>query len=121
MGELETKSVAESNGQPRPHRGLKIILFACVWVGGLVATDPTLKLWPFIYMFPLGLPAFFVAPEHRQSNGLAVMIAAWVLYVAQGVFYFRAKSGRTMFLLLAGLAVLLVFNAAGCREMNNTH
>src|SRR5689334_8212907 len=111
----------ETNEPPRPRRAFKICLYVGVWIAALVMTDPTLKYWPFIYMFPMGLPAFFVAPEHRQSSGLTVLIAVWCLYLVHAVFFFRARTHQAMLILLGILAILFVFNAVGCREMIHTH
>ena len=54
-----------------------------------LATDPTLALWPVIYMFPLGLAAFLVPPEHRAGSGW-LMLAL----IEQHVEYTNSPRGQ---------------------------
>jgi hypothetical protein len=72
----------------------KIAAYIAAWIGALVATDPTFGLWPLIYMFPLGLFAFFF-PEQRQEGGWLALISVLLLYVVQPFFYFRARTTLT--------------------------
>lgn len=65
----------------------KIAAYVAAWIGALVATDPTFGLLPLIYMFPLGLFAFFF-PEQRQEGGWFVLISVLLLYVVQAFFLF---------------------------------
>ena len=98
----------------------KIAAYVAAWIGGLVATDPTFGFWPLIYMFPLGLYAFF-RPEHRQEGGWFVMISVVLLYVAHAFFYFRARTTLTSVILYLVLIVLLMCDASGCRAMIHAH
>ena len=47
----------------------KIAAYVLSWVVALVATDPTLGLWSFIWMFPIGLFAFFFPSVGRTRVG----------------------------------------------------
>ena len=98
----------------------KIAAYVAAWIGALVATDPTFGLLPLIYMFPLGLFAFFF-PEQRQEGGWFVLISVLLLYVVQAFFYFRARTTLTSAILYLILLVLLICDAAGCRAMVHAH
>jgi hypothetical protein len=98
----------------------KIAAYAAAWSGALVATDPTLGLWALIYMFPLGLFAFFF-PEQRQEAGWIVIGSVVLLYVIHAIFYFRARTTLTSAILYLVLLVLLMCDAAGCRAMIHAH
>ena len=100
---------------------IRIVAYIVAWSGALFATDPTLKLWPLVYMFPLGLAAFFLAPEHRQSPGPIVFALIVAGYIVHAVIFFRTRSHRTAFILFLVLVAALICNVSGCREMNNAH
>jgi hypothetical protein len=103
----------------RPTRW-KIAAYVAAWIGALVATDPTFGLVPLIYMFPLGLFAFFF-PEHRQEGGWFVLISVLLLYVVHAFFYFRVRTELTSAILYLVLLVLLFSDTAGCRAMIHAH
>jgi len=48
------------------------------------------------------------------------LIAGYVVYVVHGHFYFRSKTTIQTLVLYGVLIVLLIGNAAGCREMINS-
>lgn len=98
----------------------KIAGYVAAWIGAFVATDPTFGLLPLIYMFPLGLYAFFF-PEHRQGGGWFVLISVVLLYVVHAYFYFRARTTLTSAILYLVLIVLLMCDSAGCRAMIHAH
>ena len=98
----------------------RVVSYVAAWIAALVATDPSLGLWALVYMFPLGLVAFF-SPEHRPADGWLVLIGATAIYVVHAIFYFRAKTNRSALLWLGALVVLLICNVAGCRDMIHAH
>jgi hypothetical protein len=81
----------------------KIAAYVAAWIGALVATDPTFGLVPLIYMFPLGLFAFFF-PEHRQDGGWFVLISVLLIYVVHAFFYFRVRTTLTSAIPVSGPA-----------------
>ena len=99
----------------------KIAAYVAAWLGALFATDPTLKLWPLAYMFPLGLVEFFIPPGYRDAPAWFVMGSVVGLYVVHGIFYFRAKNKPRALILFLILVGLLVCNVSGCRGMNHPH
>ena len=98
----------------------KIISYVAVWMGALVATDPSFGLWALAWMFPIGLFAFFF-PEHRQAGGWFVIAGVTAIYVAHAILYFRVKTRRSAFILFGMLVALLICNVSGCREMIHAH
>ncbi len=99
---------------------LKILAYIGAWLAALVATDPTLGYWALAYMFPLGLFAFFF-PDDRQQAGWTVLFGVAAIYVVHAIFYFRAKTTRSVLIFLGVLIALLVCNVAGCRPMLHLH
>ncbi len=99
----------------------RVIAYVLAWAAALFATDPTLQLWPLAYMFPLGLAAFFMAPEHRDSPGWLVLGLVVAGYVVHAIYYFRARTGRNVLILFGILVLALVCNVSGCRGMNHPH
>jgi hypothetical protein len=71
-------------------------------------------------MFPLGLFAFSF-PERRQDGGWVVIVVVAAIYVTHALFYFRARSSRSAFILFGVLVAFLVCNVAGCRSMIHGH
>ena len=98
----------------------KILLYAGGWLAALFATDPSGRLWPLAWMFPLGLAAF-VRRQLANSGGWGVFGACIGIYVVHAYFYFRAKQLRTTWILSGVLVLLFLCNVAGCRAMLNTH
>src|ERR1041385_5312932 len=100
--------------------GYKIALYAGAWVAALFATNPSGGLSSLVWMFPLGLAAFF---NRRWGNdgGWGVFGACIVIYLVHAWFYFRSRSRRSTLLLLGALVFLFVINVPGCRAMINTH
>src|ERR1700741_1881432 len=103
-------------GSPQHFRGrtgirptYKIILYLLVWVVALIATDPSLKSWALVYMFPLGLVAF-VNLRLGNDGGWWAIGGVSFLYLVHAIFYFRSKIMRSTVLLLAVLIVLLICN-----------
>ena len=114
-------------GSPQHSRGgsgirltYKIILYILVWVLALIATDPSLKSWALVYMFPLGLVAF-VSLRLGNDGGWWAIGGASFVYLVHAIFYFRSKTTRSTILLLAVLIVLLICNVAGCHAQMERH
>ena len=99
---------------------LKLFTYISAWLAALVATDPSFGLWALVYMFPLGLFAFFF-PEQHQIGAWTVLFGVVALYVVHAIFFFRARTTRSMLILLGVLIVLLLCNVAGCRAVNHPH
>src|SRR2546421_3592870 len=92
----------------------KIIAYVAIWIVALLLTAP--GLWPLAWMFPLGLVA--VVDRHTANiGGWAVLIGCYAVYVIHSFFYFRSKTRTRTIILYAVLAVLLIGNVAGCRDM----
>ena len=84
----------------------------------LLLTAP--GMWPLAYMFPLGLVA--VIDRHLANDGgWGVLISCYVVYIVNGFFYFHSKTTLRTAILYALLAILLIGNVAGCREMIHSH
>lgn len=98
----------------------KIIAYVAAWIVALLVTDPDMKLFPLIYVFPLGLASVF----HRQlanAGGWTVLIGSALVYVVHGWFYFRSKRASATWILYAVLIALLIVNVEGCRGMIHGH
>lgn len=96
----------------------KIIAYVAAWIAALLLTAPA--LWPLAYMFPLGLVAVF--DRHLANDGgWGVFIGLYVVYIVHGFFYFRSKTTLRTSILYGILIVMLIGNAAGCREMIHSH
>lgn len=88
--------------------------YIAAWVVALIATNPTLSYWALAYMFPLGLAAF-VNLRWGNDGGWGVFGLCIAIYVAQAIFYFRAKTLRASALWFVVLVILLICNVTGCR------
>ena len=114
----------DSRGEQAARTGIriayKIIIYVLAWAAALIATNPSLKLAAPIYMFPLGLVAFF---NLRLGNdgGWWVIGGVTALYLVHAIFYFRSKTTRSTIVLLGILIALLVCNVAGCRAQQEVH
>ena len=96
----------------------KIIAYVGAWIAALLLTAP--GLWPLAWMFPLGLVA--VVDRHTaNAGGWAVLIGCYAVYLIHGFFYFRSKTTTRTIILYGVLAVLLIGNVAGCRDMMKSH
>lgn len=98
----------------------KIICYVVAWLAALFATNPSSKLWPLAYMFPLGLAAFF-SRYWANTGGWGVFAGCIGTYVVHAWFYFRSRNLRSTLFLFGILAILLTCNVSGCRTMINTH
>ncbi len=98
----------------------RIVAYVLAWAGALFATDPSFKLWPVVYMFPLGIYAFFV-PAHREHSGWFVLGGVTAAYLVQAIVYFRTRTTLTAVIMFLLLVAALTCNVAGCRAMNQTH
>ena len=98
----------------------KILAYIVIWLLALVAVDPSLKTWALVWMFPLGLVAFF---NLRLGNdgGWWVIGGVTLIYLVHAVFYFRSRTTRSTILWFALLVVLLICNVAGCRAQMELH
>ena len=85
----------------------KIILYVLTWVFSLIATDPHLKTWALIWMFPLGLLAFFNLRLGNDAGwwGIGGVTA---IYVVHAIYYFRSKTSQSTIVLLVILIAMLV-------------
>ena len=100
-------------------RRAKIIAFVVAWLAAFIATNPSGSHAVFVYMFPMGLAAFFWPPALR-GDGWIGMVSCYAAYVIQAIAYFRAR-GRWSYVWLGVLIILLICNVAGCRDMLDTH
>jgi hypothetical protein len=92
----------------------KIIGYILVWLVALFATDPSLKTWALVWMFPLGLVAFFNL-QLGNDGGWWVIGGVTFIYLVHAIFYFRSNTTRAAILWFSVLIVLLVCNVSGCR------
>ena len=97
----------------------KIIAYVVAWLLALFATNPNGGLWSLAWMFPLGLLAFFHAPAGQ--GGWGTLLGATAVYLVHAFFYFRSRTRRTTWILLGILALVLICNVSGCRQMLNGH
>jgi hypothetical protein len=107
--------MTESSERPVMVRS-KIIGYIAAWILALFATDPTLKLWPLAWTFPLGLYGFFYPPD-TKGGGRAIFFGCILVYIIQAFLYFRARTKRSTVLWYAVLVILLICNISGCRAM----
>jgi hypothetical protein len=98
----------------------KLLAYGGTWLAALIATDPSFGLWALVYMFPLGLFAFFF-PDQRQIGGWSVIFGVAAIYAVHAISFFRARTTRSSLILLGLLMILLICNVAGCRAMNHPH
>jgi hypothetical protein len=108
---METKSIPLT---------YKIIAYVIAWLAALFATNPNGKYWPLVYLFPLGLPAFF-SRYWANTCGWPVMVSSVATYLVHGWFYFRSRKLGWTLLLFGILIALLLCNVSGCRAMLPTH
>ena len=99
---------------------VKLGLYIACWLIAFVATDPSTKYWPLVYMFPLGLFAFLF-PNSTESSAWGIMFGVLAFYVAHAVVYFRSRTRARTIIMLAVLVLALLCNVSGCRRMLNTH
>ena len=109
---LENKPVAEISTVSLRTR---VLLYATSWAAVLLAID--LRLWSLVYMFPMGLFAFFPPGTADEKWAVPLLVLGWVIYVVHAVFYFRARRRKAIWIVYAVLLVLLVFNTGGCHHM----
>jgi hypothetical protein len=100
-------------------RWQKIIAYVLAWIVALFATNPDGGLWSLVWMFPIGLVAFFY-PAASQG-GWGVLLIGAAVYVLHAVFYFRARSRLATIFLYVVLIGLLFCNVSGCRSMLKAH
>ncbi|PYK29561.1 MAG: hypothetical protein DME57_09875 [Verrucomicrobia bacterium] len=106
----------------RNRGGLRLPLKIAAYVAAALAT----LLWmgigsfPLVYMFPLGLVAFFDL-HLANDGGWGVLIGTWLVYVVHGYFYFRSKATLQTAILFGVLVLMLVGNVAGCQQMIHPH
>ena len=98
----------------------KAAVYIACWVIALIATDPSAKYLPLVYMFPLGLFAFLV-PNNTASDAWLIIFGVLAFYVVQAVVYFRSRTRARTVIMLAVLAIALICNVSGCRRMIDTH
>jgi hypothetical protein len=108
------------SGERRIRLVPKVVLYVGAWAAALVATDPTLKYLSLVYLFPLGLIAFF---NQRWGNdgGWTLLGVSSAVYLVHAIFYFRSTKATTTIFLFALLAALLFCNVAGCRQQLPRH
>lgn len=109
---FENKPVAEISTVSLRTR---VLLYASGWAAALLAID--LRLWSLVYMFPMGLFAFFPPGTADEKWAVPLLVLGWVIYVVHAVFYFRAQRRKTIWIWYAVLLLLLVCNAGGCHQM----
>jgi uncharacterized membrane protein len=114
--------VSDPDSKPRGFDSLpfRIAIYIACWLVALFATNPNATLLPLVYLFPLGLAAFFF-PHYAQGGGWDVMVGGILFYVVQAVAYFRARTRRLRLAMLVVLVLALVCNVAGCRRILNSH
>ena len=96
----------------------KILAYIATWTAALLLTAP--GMWSLAFMFPLGLVA--VIDRHLANDGgWGVLIGCYVLYIVHAFFFFRSKTTLRTSILYGVLAILLIGNVAGCREMIHPH
>ncbi|HEY2125202.1 MAG TPA: hypothetical protein VGG94_07035, partial [Chthoniobacterales bacterium] len=71
----------------------KLLAYIGAWLVALFATDPSLRLWALVYMFPLGLFTFF-CPEPRVGPW-TILLGVGAIYAAHAVFFFRARTTQS--------------------------
>jgi hypothetical protein len=65
----------------------------------------------FSWLFPTGLIAWFdPAPSRRW------VLLIWLAYLVHGVFTLSSRSSVRFYVLLAILAIVLIFNVVGCHQ-----
>ena len=112
-------------GPDRPPRGLdslrfKVGVYIACWLLALLATNPDAGLLPLIYMFPLGLFAFFF-PQSASSGGWGVLLGTLAFYWINALVYFRSRTRSLTMIMLVVLVLALICNVSGCRRMIDTH
>ena len=102
--------------------GLRLTFKIVAYLAAAVAT----WLWmgvgsvALIYMFPLGLVAFFDL-HLANDGGWSVLIGTWAVYIVHGYFYFTSRTTAQTLILFAVLVLLLLGNIAGCQKMIHPH
>ncbi len=110
------------DSRPRPFLSsrAKIAIYLACWLVALIATNPRGNLAPLVYMFPLGLFAFWF-PNSTHSGGWVTLFGVVLFYLAHANVYFRARTRTLTMIMLAVLVLALICNVSGCRRMINTH
>ena len=99
------------------------ILYTVTWFVALAATDPTLRMWPVGWMFPVGLFVFVFAPSdsHGPDSGVNLFwlpfLTCYGVYFVHGILYFRFHRLGPTVLLYSVLVLLLIANVAGCQRV----
>lgn len=96
---------------------LRLILYVATWIAVLIAID--VRLWALAYMLPLGIFSLLLPPGFASEavEGWTLLVVGWLIYVVHGIFYFRARRPRAVWILYGALVLVLVCNVGGCREM----
>jgi len=115
-----TSRIAQASRTQSVRLKYKIVAYVVAWLAALFATNPSGKFWPLVYMFPLGLAAF-ISRFWANTAGRGVLIGCIAVYVVHAWFYFRSRKLWSTLLLFGALAILLMCNVSGCRNMLNTH
>lgn len=80
------------------------------------------ELWSLgsgLHVSPGPVRLFF--PEQHQIGAWTVLFGVVALYVVHAIFFFRARTTRSILILLGVLIILLLCNVAGCRAINHPH
>lgn len=93
----------------------RIILYAATWAAALFAID--LRLWSLAYLFPAGLFAFLPPGQPDEKWAIPLLCLGWALYLTHAVFFFRARRGKTIWILYVLLLGLFICNVGGCHQM----
>jgi hypothetical protein len=85
------------------------------WGAVLLAIDS--RLWPLVYMFPIGLFAFMPPGQADEKWALPLLFLGWGIYILHAVFFFRARQRKTIWIWYGVLLLLFICNVGGCHHM----
>ena len=97
----------------------RVLLYAGAWVAAFlcfIISDPKLivvVIW-FLPFFPVGLVAWF----NPRSENFVLIAVLWLAYLVHGFFTLTARKRVRFYLLLLGLAIILLFNVIGCYRVD---
>jgi hypothetical protein len=103
---------------PNGHRSrLPVLaLMAALWAFALPIMSATPALVG-VFLFPVGLFAFFTLPDGQHEASFAVwsfLWGGWAIYVALSFWFVATRRAETRLILGVLFCLLVVFNVGGC-------
>jgi hypothetical protein len=117
--EASKPSEPESSPNERSSRLSLLAFTAALWAFALLIISATPPLVG-VFIFPIGLFAFFTLPDGRQEASFAIwsfLWGGWAIYVVLSLWFVATRRSEVRLILGVVFCLLLAFNVGGCAHV----